>query len=136
MMSKRKIKYKGANLFVYPIGWLAFLMGRSTSSVRRWERAGILPRPIFETPDKIRWYCAPEIAGYVKIFKACNIRRRIPIESTPFKHNAHEYKLRLKQKLEEYVANNSQLKNHDQLEKVIDKHTHTKWQTEALRLLK
>ncbi len=85
---KKKIRFKGCELTVYGIGWLAILCNRGTQSVRRWESDGHLPKPLLDlkSADR-RYYTVAELLGYSEIYKRANVRRKVPISETNFKAN-------------------------------------------------
>jgi len=98
---KKAIRFQGQVITVYSIGYLAHNAKRSTDTVRRWERKGILPDPLFKIPNSnLRWYTATEIYGYTRIFLNANVRTKIPIGQTTFKLQAIQFRLELKKRLD------------------------------------
>lgn len=86
------VLFKKVRVTVYSIAWLAHLCNRSADTIRRWERRGVLPKPILSSEDGRRWYTASELRGYANIVKANNPRRHVDIESTAFKAQTESYK--------------------------------------------
>lgn len=58
------VMYEGEALELYSLGWLAYVCHRTSRSLYLWEKAGVLPKPIFDIKDGRRWYCATELVGY------------------------------------------------------------------------
>lgn len=97
---KKTIHYKDRAITVYSIGWLALLVNRTVTQVRRWEKAKILPPPLLDAHDNRRWYTAGELHGYSRVFKASNVRTGMKIENTPFKIKAAQFRMNFRKVLE------------------------------------
>lgn len=138
MISKEKtITYNGFTFAVYPISWLAFLMGRATITVRRWERTNMLPKPLFQLPNcTTRYYCAAEIQGYVEILKQSNIRRCVLISSTGFNRETHLFKERLRKVIDKELRRLPALPHQEKTRQYIKLHQQKGWQQKAMRLIK
>jgi len=68
----RPATVNGSTLVLYPIRSLAWALGRSPHTIRRWEAQGILPKAIYRlsnsNPDlRRRRYTAAQIRGLVDI---------------------------------------------------------------------
>jgi hypothetical protein len=100
---KKKVQFKGHEITLYSIGWLAYLVNRTSDTVRRWASLGLLPKPLFNLPDNIkgrRWYTANEVTSYSVIVNQCHLRRHIPLESTDFRQKAKFARIELQKLLE------------------------------------
>lgn len=71
---RKTITFKGRNLRLYSIAWLAHMSGKSTRALHRWDNLGKMPTPLFLLNDSVRWYTAAELHGYSRLIKAANIR--------------------------------------------------------------
>ena len=131
----KKVKYKGFIIHVYPISWLCFLIGRDITTVRRWERRGILPEPLFKLQNNTRYYTAAEIRGYIACFKKAYIRHRIPIESTTFKSDCHKLKAFIVKSIENEKALRESFPEAEKTEKLIGLSKQRQWQKQAMRLI-
>ena len=99
------VRYKGVRLKVYAIGYLAALTDRHTHTVRGWEVAGHLPKPLLALPnEKNRWYTSAELKGYSEIFKRSNVRRKVKISDTSFPRDALTFRASLQAAMETDVS--------------------------------
>lgn len=120
---KRTVILGDVSITVYSIGWLAYLVKRHQQTVRKWEDAGVLPRPIFDGQiDKVyRWYVAAEIWGYAKIYNSLPMpstikdAKRVAKAMSAFKERAHEFRAKLKKKLADQPDLMTRLPNEQQL---------------------
>lgn len=89
---KKTIMYQGKKTRVYSIGYFANAVKRSNDTVRRWEKGGFIPTPLFKLKgSRLRWYTALEINGLAAIFRRANVRSKVPIEDTTFKKEAAQF---------------------------------------------
>jgi hypothetical protein len=68
----RPATVNGQTLVLYPIRSLAWALGRSTYTIRRWEAQGIIPRATYRLSNsepnlRRRRYSAAQIRGLVQI---------------------------------------------------------------------
>ncbi|MCU1621308.1 MAG: hypothetical protein JWL79_153 [Frankiales bacterium] len=82
LRTRRMVGADGVRHDVCYIGTLARLLGRSTATVRRWERLGILPATPFEEPvnggPARRLYPVQWIVGVLRIAEAEGLAARRP----------------------------------------------------------
>lgn len=64
LAARTTVLFKGEALELYSVGWLAYVCHRTARSIYLWEKAGVMPKPIFDIKDGRRWYCATELVGY------------------------------------------------------------------------
>jgi hypothetical protein len=69
---------------LYAIGYLAKALDRSTATVRRWQRQGIIPPPSIATGDGARWYLKEEVEMYSRLAKQYDLQTGTSITSTGF----------------------------------------------------
>lgn len=101
---KRNVILDGRKVTLYSIGWLGYMVKRHAQTVRKWEKMGILPKPIFEgqVDDVFRWYSAAELVGYSKIYGSIHMpssikdAKRVMDGLQKFKRKAHEFHSALK----------------------------------------
>lgn len=107
---RKTIVYKGRNLRLYSIAWLAHLSGKSVRSLHRWDTLGKMPKPLFVLSDGVRWYSAAELKGYARLIRAANIGRmgRLPKNQEPplewFHRFASQFRKDLKKLLDEKLG--------------------------------
>lgn len=60
----------GVDISLFPIGILCEAIGRDVQTIRRWERAGLWPKPQWKVPDKRckRWYSGNQITKIHEIY--------------------------------------------------------------------
>lgn len=68
-----KVLIKGKEYEVFTIGVLAYKLGRSAQTVRKWERDGMIPTPLRD-PAGRRVYLEEHIDAIVRIANECRIR--------------------------------------------------------------
>jgi len=72
--------YGGCHLNVYSIGYVAKALGRTTACIRRWEREGIIPRPILSlSSNRYRWFSDREVEALTRIFQIEHVRSGVRI---------------------------------------------------------
>ena len=91
--SKSRIYHLGGvDVELYTVGQLADALDREAVTIRKWERDGILPKAMFNSPStdprgRRRLYSRAQVEGIVKIAKQEGIysrNSRKPIRSTAF----------------------------------------------------
>lgn len=68
-LRSKDILYGQQTLTLYTIGWLAELTGMALSTLRLWERQGILPRPLLHVGHAGRYYTAVELQEYRSVLR-------------------------------------------------------------------
>lgn len=92
----KEILLNGRKMTIYSIGWLSILTNKCLANIRRWERMGILPKPIVKLPsENRRYYLAAELIGYTKVYQQANVRTGFALTSTNFKQKAREFRNQL-----------------------------------------
>lgn len=91
-MPKEKIviNYKGKPLELFLAGELAYQLGRTTQTIRRWEIAGILPKAIFKDVRGRRLYTREQIDTIVRIAEETKIAQGYPIANTSFSKKVYK----------------------------------------------
>ena len=75
---------------LYPINVLANELGRTSQTIRKWEVAGILPKPIFKDKNGRRMYSEEQIETIVRIAEQCNVRQGYSVANTSFPRKVHD----------------------------------------------
>lgn len=88
-LMSRKVRLKGEDVTLYGIGHMALHLKRSTATIRRWQRAGVILPPIVATTDKVRWYLKEEIEIYLRLMRKYNLQTGLDIEKTGFPQEAN-----------------------------------------------
>lgn len=99
-LSSKLVSFGKMQIRVYSIGHLALALHRSCATIRRWQRAKIIPPPIVKTKDGARWYMREEIEAYSRLVKVGNIVTGVSIEETGFPTEAHAEIMAIRRKLE------------------------------------
>lgn len=86
----------GSIITVYPISKLASALERSTLTIRRWEREGIIPDTFFTSKRGHRMYSQDQIDIIVQCAEEAGIKRGSPIADTEFSVLCHERLKKLK----------------------------------------
>jgi hypothetical protein len=81
------IELGGSKIEVHPIGTLAKRIGRSSLTIRRWERTGVIPSPSFRR-GRWRMYTNDEIDLLASLVEEVGLKRGVQIETTDFKQKA------------------------------------------------
>ena len=81
-VKKKQFEIQGRRFTLYSLGWLASMCHRDVHTLRRYEYAKVLPKPILKTADNQRWYLPQEILGYAMLIKQANLRPSININTT------------------------------------------------------
>lgn len=80
----------GVVVTLYPISTLAEELGRTSQTIRKWEVAGVLPRPIFKDKNGRRMYSQEQIDTIVRVAEECNIRQGYSVSNTSFPSKVHQ----------------------------------------------
>jgi DNA-binding transcriptional MerR regulator len=103
---RKTVLFKEKTMTVYSIGWLALLLGRHPMTVRKWEKDGTLPKPVFgdQIDKRYRYYTPGEILGYARIAKRfeCRSGRAYPPE---LKDSLHTFRSQLKAQMDKDPSN-------------------------------
>ncbi len=128
--------YGDSVLKMYSIGWLAYMCNRSQVCLRKWQRDGILPRPLFDLNDGRRWYTAAELIGYAKIIREGNVS---PGRKSLFavKEWMWRFRLRLKKLYDKEPDRiRKELPNEFSIKDLMRRHKEEYWKEKADGLLK
>lgn len=83
---------------MYYIGTLANALGRSTSSIRKWEIGGIIPDSCFRDAYGRRLYTMEQIMTIADCAEKCKIKQGASIANTSFSAKCHRALEALKEK--------------------------------------
>ena len=83
-VKKMVLKLNGKPITVYPISVLASALGKSTLTVRRWERLGYIPDTFFINKRGHRMYSQEQIDIIVGSAKEAGVKQGNPIDKTNF----------------------------------------------------
>lgn len=87
MAYRAKVKFVsvgGAKFELHTIGYVAQKVGRSTLTLRRWERLSIIPSPVFKSKTGRRLYTNEEIDLLGRLIEELGLRRGLNILETRF----------------------------------------------------
>lgn len=95
-LASKRVKIASKEVTLYGIGHLALALRRSTATIRRWQRKGIIQPPLVATADKVRWYTQQEVEMYKRLMMNHDLMTGLDIEATGFPReaSAEVYKLR------------------------------------------
>lgn len=82
-VSGDKVFINGKEYEVFTIGVLAYKLGRSPQTVRKWERDGMIPTPLRD-PAGRRVYLEEHIDAIVRVANECKIRPGESMADTGF----------------------------------------------------
>jgi len=99
----KTVLFGDVSLRVYAVGFLARALDRSTATVRRWQRRGVIPPPCIKTKDGARWYLKEEIEIYSRMAKKFALHTGSCIESTGFPEEVTRQIDSIKRKLNKLV---------------------------------
>ena len=88
---------------LYTIGKLAFAIGRDTTTVREWERNGIIPRAGFRNKRGERLYTRAEIEALERIVNEENVQAGVALANTKLTQRAFAEWKRLRESEEFYA---------------------------------
>ena len=86
-MPQNPIEYtmpNGEKVELYPIGHLAFALGRDVKTIRCWEIAGIIPKTPFKNKNGLRLYTQEMIDVVSSCAERCKLVRGKNISNTNF----------------------------------------------------
>lgn len=86
----KKILIQGIEHELFYVGHLAFALGRSVQTIRKWEIAGIIPPTIFKDKFNRRLYTQEQIGIMVTVAEECAIKQGSSIANTPFSRRVHK----------------------------------------------
>jgi len=98
-----RVAVKGAVVYLYPMCWLAYALKRKADTIRKWEKMGHMPRPLFRMNEhNWRFYTSLEIIGYARLFLQEKFHTHISksFENTHFVRKAKLLRIELKKLLE------------------------------------
>lgn len=75
----------GRPIHLYEISEVGREIGRDALTLRKWERKGIIPKPLFTFKGR-RLYTRGQIDLLVKMRKECRLKRGRPVAGTAFSH--------------------------------------------------
>ena len=88
----------GSTIELFYIGTLANALGRTTSTIRKWEIAGVIPDPCFKDTLGRRLYSQEQIDAIVRCAERAKIKQGSSIANTSFSHWCHKELDALKEK--------------------------------------
>lgn len=99
---KKQVLVGDRMMTVYSIGWLGILTNKGNANIRKWERTGVLPKPLLVIEGETRrFYLAAELLGYSALYAASGIRAGIPIKASKFHLKCQRFQRDLKRLLKE-----------------------------------
>lgn len=85
----KKVKINGEVVELYYINELAYALGRTPQTIRKWEIAGVIPKTPFKDAHGRRLYTKEHIEAIVKIAEECGIKQGYSIANTSFSSKVH-----------------------------------------------
>lgn len=85
------IRLNGEEVTLYPIAYLGIRLGRSASTIRRWEIGGIIPKTPFKDTLGRRMYTKEQIDAIVKAAEEAVIKPGLSLCNTRFPGLAKKY---------------------------------------------
>lgn len=98
-LNSRVVMFGKASVRVFSIGNLALAIGRSSATIRRWQRIGVIPPPLISLPSKERYYIKEEIETYKRVMQTFGLRTGSDIEASGFPKQIHAEIQALRRKL-------------------------------------
>lgn len=86
----KKITVNGQVIELFYINSLAFALGRSPQTVRKWEISGVLPSTCFKDKMGRRMYTREQIDLIVQVAEKCQIKQGLSIANTSFSARVHK----------------------------------------------
>lgn len=86
----KKVKINGEIFELYYINDLAYALGRTPQTVRKWEISGVIPKTPFKDNFGRRLYTKEQIETIVRIAEECNIKQGYSIANTSFSAKIHK----------------------------------------------
>lgn len=90
----------GKPAFMYPIGYLAATLGRTSLTIRQWEISGLLPDSGFRDTNGARLYTRDQVSVVVSAAERAQLSRRKPAKHTHFRRWVHKGFERLREEYE------------------------------------
>ncbi len=84
------VTVNGQKLELHYINSLAYALGRSTQTIRKWEIAGVIPNTCFKDKVGRRMYTQDQIDIVVEIAEKCQIKQGLSIANTSFSAKVHK----------------------------------------------
>jgi hypothetical protein len=88
-MSEKIYMVKGQDMKLYTIGELCTRLERENQTVRKWEKAGLIPPAQFRSKTGRRLYTELQIAAIVKVVEKYNLRQGCQIPES-FKEEVYK----------------------------------------------
>lgn len=89
----------GNEVELFYINTLAYRLGRSSQTIRKWEISGVIPKAMFRDSSGRRMYSEAEIAIIERIAEETNIKQGLSIAHTQFRS-------KVRKELDEYRNKN------------------------------
>jgi DNA-binding transcriptional MerR regulator len=86
----KKTNINGKEYELFYISNLAFALGRSEQTIRKWEISGVLPNSCFKDRFGRRMYTQTQIDIIVSIAEECKIKQGASIANTSFSSKVHK----------------------------------------------
>jgi len=86
----KKIKINDKEYELFYISALAYALGRSEQTIRKWEIAGVIPNTLFKDKFGRRMYTQTQIDIIVSIAEECKIKQGLSIANTSFSTKVHK----------------------------------------------
>lgn len=88
--NSKTIKINGKEIELFYISTLAYALGRSEQTIRKWEISGVLPNSCFRDNHGRRMYTQEQIDIIVSIAEECRIKQGASIANTSFSVKVHK----------------------------------------------
>ena len=88
--NNQTITLNGEEVRLFYIDRLAYELGRTAQTIRKWEISGILPKPIFKDKNGRRLYSQEQIDAIVECAIKSNVRQGYSVANTNFSVRVHE----------------------------------------------
>lgn len=81
-MTGKEYTINGVDIEMFPIGELSRQLDRQRQTIRKWEKAGIIPQAVYRSGADRRLYTRRQIEAIVKVVREYDIKQgyRIPAE--------------------------------------------------------
>ena len=79
----------GRQIELFYISTLAYELGRTTNTVRKWEIAGVIPDPLFKDKNGRRLYSKEQIDVIVQCAIDSKIKQGLSLNNTSFEAKVH-----------------------------------------------
>ena len=95
-LKSKTVHFGGVDIEVLSIGRVAARIGRSSKTLRRWEKLGFIPAPSFVGRGKRRYYTSEEIEVLARLMQECGMLKGRDVVGTGFKEKATAEFMRLR----------------------------------------